>query len=471
MTPPMLELSPDQMMAFASLLSNDGATSDGASGEPRSACSMEQVQELLKSLGVCHGIDHAAVEAFVARSACGESSASGERFVLARGTPRIDGKDGELRFMLTHGSPAGQKLADGHVDSRRQHQGQDVRAGDLLAEVTAPTKGSAGKTVCGEVLPVRPGRAYRIQFRENVKATDGGTRFFAAVDGIHFVVDGCIRVSDTYEIRGDVDFHTGDVETRHPVRVTGDVHSTFRVVSTGDVRVGGHVDDGTIESHGSIEVAGGISREHTGMVRAHGSVRAMYAVNAEIRVGGAIDLTDNAYNSHLLAGESIRVVEGSGTIVGGRATATRSIEVKVAGSKVGVPTLLRVGCDLRCIESVEVKLRPIEQEIARIHALLGIGPHQAARSEPSKAARLLSRLGILDRRRQVLLDQRERCLQNSAADLTGAPFILIHDRIMPGVELVFGNVSLSITEESPGGRFAVNQETGEIEPLVVGTPT
>lgn len=48
--------------------------------------------------------------------------------------------------------------------------------------------------------------------------------------------------------------------------------------------------------------------------------------------------------------------------------------------------------------------------------------------------------------------------------MEGAPFVLVHDRVMPGVEFVIGNASLKVSEESPGGRFALNQETGAIEP-------
>jgi hypothetical protein len=254
------------------------------------------------------------------------------------------------------------------------------------------------------------------------------------------------------------------------VNIRGSVCSSFSVRAGGPISVGNHIEDAVVVSAASIEARGGISHRKFGSVRARGMVEARYAHNAEIQSGDSIELGHSSYHSFLVARKSIRLVNGKGSIIGGQAIAGESIQVKSAGTRQGVPTILRVGYDYLGVQQVEKKLRLLESQMMEVLALCGANLLDLDATEQRKpvdrrAAKLFSRWQVLERRRQALFSMRERILQASARTLPGNPVIEIKDEVHPGVELMVGSMSLSIKTPQPGGRFGLNRATGEVERL------
>ena len=454
---PLVRIASDGMVAELTLPALPKGTDP-----PGKALLLAQIQASGVVFGLLEDSLRAAVELFTAQPETGVTTA------IARGMPRIPGRDGALDLAVLVGSRAGQVTQDGRVDYHRQGLGRDVQAGDLLATIQPPRVGSAGMTVTGQELPARPGKELQAVAGSGVRASTGGAEFRAEIDGIFFATDGHLKVLRSYEVEKDVCFATGDIETCHEVNIRGSIMSSFSVRAGGPIFVGAHVEDAVVVSAASIEVKGGISHRKFGSVRARGAVEAKYAQNAEIQSGDSINLGNSSYHSFLVAKESLRLVSGKGSIVGGQAIAGHSIKVKVAGTRQGIPTILRVGYDYLGVQQVEKKLRRLEQQMADLLSMAGANllnftTEDHPKPSDKRTAKALARWNMLERRRQGLFAMRDRLLQASAEALPGAPTIEVLDEIYPGVQLIVGSHALLITRLRGGGKFGLNRSTNEVE--------
>ncbi|MFH0944830.1 MAG: FapA family protein [Planctomycetota bacterium] len=449
-----VEISPDRMEAHIVCT---------PSGKPLDI-TQESVLGMLGNAGVCHGIDPAAVASAVAAFPGTEKM----RVRVAVGTQLMHGTDGSARFVHEVGSHAGLVTQDGKVDAHRLQLARDVKAGELLAVWTPSTMGFDGKTVTGEALLAQPGDDCRLAAGGNVKESKDGREFRALIDGILFFEDGRLNVASSYEVKENVDYATGNIETRHAVNVRKSVRSTFSVHAGCAITVGEHVDGAVVESKESIVVHGGICHGAFGSVRARGNVEAKWVLNAQIQSRESIELGDSALHSFLVAEDSIQIIGGKGTVVGGRAVAGRMVEVKVAGSKQGVKTILQAGYDYRRIAPIEKKLRRVEKDMARILAVFGSrvmeeNKGETPELEDESTSKALKRWRRLEEKRLFLWKQRDRILESSTGKPSGNPCVIIREMLHPGVRLLLGKADLKISSPEKGGRFVVDPSTGEIE--------
>ena len=96
-----------------------------------------------------------------------------------------------------------------------------------------------------------------------------------------------MHVDDVYQIRGDVDFHTGNIDFNGDVIIGGDVKSGFKIISKGNIYVNGTVESSDLQSNeGSIFIKNGIQGKNNCSIKAlKGSVFTGYVQNASIECG------------------------------------------------------------------------------------------------------------------------------------------------------------------------------------------
>lgn len=419
----------------------------------------------IEESGVVFGVVESAVTQALERHA--EAPGETHSAPIARGKTVLPGCDGRVTLSVEVGSRAGRKTQDGRVDFHHLSLCRDVLEGELLAYRVQPTEGSAGRTVTGMLQLPPPGTDEKLAAGDGVKVEKGGLEFRAAKDGILFVKDGCLRVLEAYAVDGNVDFATGDIETRHRVVIKGSVLSAFAVQAGGPISIDQHAEDAFIDSGAWIEVKGGIVHGEIGSVSAKEDVRARYAQNARIQAQGSIELADSAVRSVLVAGDAIRLCRGKGVLLGGKAIAGNLIEVNTAGSKQGIPTVIHAGHDHQAIAPVERKLRELGRDMAGLtkqigRDLAGYVRGEKAIPESPRIRKLLRHWGSLEKRRRALWRQRDVTLQRSAARLSKNPTILIRRVLHPGVTLIMGRARMVVTRERPGGRFVYCRKTHTI---------
>ncbi len=248
--------------------------------------------------------------------------------VIARGRPPIHGENGWLRIGVSIGAQAGKELGDGRMDYRERRLFIGVDKGQLLATKVPATAGIAGINVYGQEVAQVPGRDLTIKTGEDVLFDPETGEIRAAFAGVLSIVGNTgVKVTAKHVISGDVDFTTGNIDSRNAVEISGSVKPGFKVVTGGDLLIGGSVESAHIICHGNAVIRGGMMGEEAsleadgdvdipvadnGSVASKGSVRiSREAYQAEIKSLGDISCTGQAkvVSCELFAGGSITVID------------------------------------------------------------------------------------------------------------------------------------------------------------------
>ncbi len=269
----------------------------------------EPAPSLLEREGVIFGVDSEALDQALARSAAGETVCA----VVARGVPPVPGEDGRVEsfFSPPTGHPA--EDASGNVDHYHLDLIVPVDEGAVVAVRFPPTKGKAGRTVRGEEVPPREGRAAPLDFGDGLSLSANG-ELVANFSGALFWKGSRIRLERLLVLPGDVGPATGNIFYHGPVLVKGSVRSGFAVEAEGDVDVLGSVEDAAVTSRGGkISVRLGIQGKGRGVVRARSDVLARFIQEAVVECETLI-VNEYILRASVNARKGVLVEGGKGVI-------------------------------------------------------------------------------------------------------------------------------------------------------------
>jgi len=377
------------------------------------ALSPEDLAEKLNGGGVTVGVDTGRL-GLAMRGAMKGGKA--EPVLVARGTEPKDGEDGQIEFYVQPSSEEAryERGSDGSVDYHSTHLIENVFEAQEVARVLPPRPGVQGRTVTGETLDASDGEPAKVRAGKGVRVESGGELFVAEIPGRLVVEDDTLSISQSYEIKGNADYSTGDVDFVGQVTVSGDVQDDFKVKAGMGLEVRGTIGACGIEVTGPLTVGGGIAGKTRAEVHVEGPVRAKYVNEAKLEAADDITIEREAYNSILHT--TGKVVCEQGKIIGGEVIALRGIIVGTAGSEMGVATRLSAGIDYRRAERLRQtaeNVERIEQEIAHISEKIGpllANPAILANLPTDKkkvVKRLLTQVRALKERRERIGEARE----------------------------------------------------------------
>lgn len=299
--------------------------------------SRSQLDQALEEAAVCEGVDKEALENIV------ETQPYFRLVLIARGTPMVPGDDGYVIENFAQEREKSFAQDDrGKMDYRAQNSIQGVREGEVLCQIFAPTPGSDGVNIQGEVIPAKAGKEAKVLAGRNTKLNEDKTQLVAAIDGQLKYQEGRFNVEPRLDVSGDVNYDVGNIDFYGDVRITGDVREGFTVRSAGSVFVDGLVEAATIEAEGDVIIQNGIAGDERAVIRAGGSVTAAYMESCTVYAGKEVHAND-IIGSNIFCDEKIVVKSGRGTIIGGRHMAGQKIEATTIGCRAERPTELVVG--------------------------------------------------------------------------------------------------------------------------------
>ncbi|GHS90586.1 polymerase [Planctomycetales bacterium] len=312
---------------------------------PQSIDTPSALEQALAKETVLYGIDKPAIrDAFADLPKLTE----GTEILIAAGTPAVNGKNGFVEFLVNvSGKPLydGAALADGelsnleNIDYKNAMRIVAVKNGDALATVHSPTLGSAGKTLAGKALPARDGKAAVLLLGEGVVFAADGVTVLAAADGQPVYSGKTLSVSQSYEVRGDVGFDTGNIKFDGYVIVRGCVKDEFAIEAK-NVEIDGVVGAAKIVCRENLIAHGGVNGRGKAVIVCQGSIDAKYLINcAKCETGGDLNVAKEIFNSTVWCRGTVR----AGKIMGGETLALRGVEAKQFGSDIGTPTVVVTG--------------------------------------------------------------------------------------------------------------------------------
>lgn len=295
----------------------------------------KDILELLREQRIVNGIYSNIIEEII------KEQDVYKEWLIAEGTRSQDGENARLAFNFVTGGieVKPHELSDGSVDFFNLGLIQNVVSGTVLVEKQPATLGICGKNVYGEEIRAKPGKDIRLPTGLNTQAIDNYSKLIATRDGHVVYSNGKVHVYAVYEVKGDVDFNTGNIKFNGNVIIRGSVKNNFEVVATGDVEIGGNL-EGTVRTESNIQVKKGIVR---GKAYSGGSIFARYIENSHAECRENITIADAIMHSTTRAGHKVAIGGKKGLLVGGTCSAGEEIWAKNIGAAMGTTTILEVG--------------------------------------------------------------------------------------------------------------------------------
>ena len=314
---------------------------------------------------------------------------------VAFGQPETEGEDGYVTEKYPRELPREVVIDEqGVADYRAMNYVQIIKKDDVICEITPPVKGTPGMRLDGKPILPRAVQAAKVPCGVNTTLTEDGLRLVATMDGHLEYSNGAFHVRPVLEIHGDVDYNTGNIDFIGDVQITGDVRENFSVHATGSITVDGIVEGATVDAGGDLTITRGVVGDNRAVLKCGGVFRVKYLENSRVYAGGSV-YADCIMTSEVYSDQSIEVVEGRGSIIGGTLIAGELIRANMIGAQSGRKTELTLGV-LPYTENEREKLRKrvheIEQEIEKIE---GERRYMEAMGDKAKAEERRSHLPLL----------------------------------------------------------------------------
>ena len=404
---------------------------------------------LLNNRGVKFGIKEDVIEDFLEhRMYC-------TTYTLAEALAPIEGTDAEITYHFNTDLTKKPKMnEDGSVDFHQLDNLSKVTKDQILAELKPAVYGKPGTDVLGRQIAPKKVNVLFLKQSKNTRLSDDGLQLYCNVNGHAVLADRQVFVSDTYEIPGNVDVATGDVEYTGNVKISGNVNSGYKVHAEGDVIVDGIVEGAEIIAGGQIVLKRGIQGMSKGILNAGANIVAKFIESAEVRAGGFIQ-TESIMHSKVTAGSEIIVRGKKGFITGGVIRAGKYIEAKTAGSVMGTTTIIEVGENMNLVEEERELLnekRNLRENIDKSEKILFFISKKIKDREQLPKEKILqfqqlsvSNKGFKKRIEEInaRLEELDIMLENSTKG-----YVLVDDVIYPGCKVTISNISTYIRAET-----------------------
>ncbi|MEW5766775.1 MAG: FapA family protein [bacterium] len=411
---------------------------------------VEEIKNFLLRNGIVYGIDEGAIVKALSEGIIGKP------VKVAQGIPPVSGQEGGINFKFKKDKTVRVAQADegGKVNYRELGLIENVAPGRVLATRIPATRGMPGKTVRGKETPAKDGKEIPLPAGKNTRLSEDGLELRANVAGNAVWTGTNIAVETTYEVKGDVDMHVGNIDFVGDVAVSGSVREGFTVKAGGNIDVGGVVERATLHAGKDIRIQRGIVGQGEGTTYAGGNITAKFIEGGEVEAGGDVVISEDIMHSKIDAGGAVFCLSGRrGRIMGGRIRAAAQVVAKCIGSWVEVPTVVESGIDPRLRQELIDLEEKLEKERHEFHQLkLTIktinGQKKAGNLSLEKEEMLIQ---YLKTQNELMASLRKTATKISAlkeklASLKGGR-VSVAEILYPGVKLRIKNIPAEVTKE------------------------
>lgn len=379
-----------------------------------------------------------------------------EPVVVAIGKEPVDGTDGKVELlMVMKGSSRPLEQDDGSVDLKEIQQLNNVTRGQRIAMRKPATSAIAGINVRGEEVKGRDGKEARLKLGKNVVTDDEEVAAYAAIDGLIVKTEGDkLNVFPVYEVNGDVDYRTGNIDFVGTVVIRGNVLTGFRIKAAGDIRVIGGVEGAQLEAQGSIEISGGIIAGHKGSIQAGQQIKCSFVQEGNLSAGTDIIVSQSILHSNVRASKQVICNGTKGLIVGGKIQAGERVVARTIGNSTSTQTTIEVGVlpELRNeLNELRQRYRTTTESLDKTEKALTLLDKLAAAGQLTED-KMQMRLKLNITKKSVVHEQtdiRERIYElEKALEGSNDARVDVHQLIYGGSKMVIGRYTRYVKDVS-----------------------
>ena len=451
-----VKLSADQMTATMTAYPATG------SGAPPS---LEDANRQLAEAGVTKGINAEALRSAVDKCRDGEVVSGA---LIAMGKAAKNAGDMKLKFLIQLASGEAVSIDEkGRANYRKQNRISSIKEGDMIAEIRV-VEGNAedGFDVCGRSITAKQLSPLNLEVGANIKEEKdekGDTFLIATKSGRVIYENNKLEVQENLNIKGDVDFGSGNIKFGGDVNIKGNVKSGFFVMAGGNIAIGMNSEMSLLTSEKSIIVVQGVKGGGKALLRAKESIQLSFAERATLLAVENITVKNAVFGCKVKCNGRLKLVSEKGYLVGGRIQAREGIEAANIGSLSGSRTEVSFGQDYLISDKIETE----EKEINRIKNRLVKIDSEMRDAERGNDRKQLAALRmekvklmkILEKRSMRIFTLKERFEQHFPGE------VVIRGEVFPGVVFESHGRQLEITKNAKALKIVFNQKTGVLEQI------
>lgn len=392
---------------------------------------LEDVQAALAASGVKNGVDKEELLSMVNDGIYNRSVA------VATGKVPQDGKDGYFEYLFKSQLDGKPRINEDGSVSYAIQLFEMVTEGQVIAKYHPAVQGIDGYTVKDTPLRAKIGREQPPLRGRGFVCQEDGVTYVASITGKIDMINDKINILPVYEVSGDVDSNTGDIEFRGDVIIHGSVDD-IQIRATGTVTVGGVVQGASIYANKEIVLTGGVLGNGKSVIDAKGSISAKFFEFATVRCKG--DITADIFlNSNVYCEGKAFVMSKKGAIVGGSVHAVSGIEANSIGNSAEIRTHVLVGNggEVRMkMEELKKNIKTAMDNIDKAETILQkfeeyeAKTGQSCKDDPRRVQ--LVRIRVRDMARKAADEEELRKLDLMVESARGAN-IKVRRRVYPGV--------------------------------------
>lgn len=373
---------------------------------PEGKLRADSIGKALQDANITSGIDSTAVVRLF------QEDSYFQLIPVAAGTPAIEGESGKVIEHYPRKLQMEIKVDEnGVADYRSLNYVQMIEPGRVICDIVPPKEGVPGLRVDGKVIEPKPVKPAKLPAGSNTAVTEDGLHLAATLEGHLEFVGGAFHVRPVLEVKGDVDYATGNIEFRGDVHIRGDVRENFCVRATGTVTIDGLVEAATIEAGGDLTITCGVLGDNRALIKSGGSIRAKYLESCVTYAGKCV-YADCIMSSQVFSDDAIDVTTGRGTVIGGALTAAHTVKARIIGCQSGRKTEITLGVLPYAQETMlnhEADLSLVREEIKTLEKNLAyLETKQGLEGSSQKLAKAHLRRSVLGMKESQLLKQLER---------------------------------------------------------------
>lgn len=412
----------------------------------------DHIKEILAENEICFGFNEAHIQKLL--NECKANRSKIIRVPVARGLLPMDGKDSFLRFAIEVGPLPGKILGNGKIDFRERKMFVGVKEGQTIATRIPATAGSPGLDVSKELVEPVPGKDLPVIVSDDAVYNEETGTISASKSGILSMVgENSIKVCAKQVISGNIDYSTGNIESHDAVEISGSILPGFKVVTHGDLLLGGNARSSIIDCRGNLVIKGGILGKQC-KVTVAGDADFSFMEQGRLRVSGNVIIRKQAYYTRIMADGDIFCTDKS-QIMAGELLSGSSITLGSVGSGNSPTALIAAGVSpgiyLRYLR-MRARLHENTDELTFFLQRFGLKKKVKERESLEENIRIMKR----EMRQLDLVPGSTKAEKDSYISTIS---ITVQGTLFSGTEIQIGNTTKTIHYDRKQVRFSLEKQS------------
>ena len=406
----------------------------------------------------------------------------GEPIVLVKGRQPAESFDASVEILVETETKQSPIDENGQINYREINQFPSVLKDELLARKKLKIKGADGANIFGNPILSRIPKDVLLKngYNTYVKEIDNHFMIYSLEDGRIEYKNGMLSVFDQLKIAGDVDYSTGNINTKVNIHINGSVRTGFSIKSEKSVFIKGTVEDNcTIEAGGDIVINGGVSGKNN-TISSQGNLSVKFIEGGNVFVKGLLTVHRFIMGAYVECMGTISVMGAGinlnerGAIIDSEIYVKNTLYCPTVGNDVGQKTYINLGFNkglnakIKNFEETMQKNRDSLNEIndqfevditsPNIHSLIKEFP----REKKDKVIIAIQEKNKLDKQYNMISSIYEKELEIKKNEILNAA-IFITNKVFPPLHLECENTRKIIDQIHPPSKYFYSFETKHIE--------